>query len=106
METNFLFHCFFVFRPFETVLKNLEPLFELDFLLPRTFMTAVDLQDLDKVIQTRKIPMEVCLANLTYHVKTNRPRPYGIDMRFPYTLSLGEKVHSYFDILYCIMAGV
>lgn len=65
-------------------------------------MTAVDLQNLDQVIQTRKIPMEVCLANLTYHVKINRPRPYEYDMRFPSYLSREEKVHSNCDVLYCI----
>ncbi|XP_053391035.1 E3 ubiquitin-protein ligase rnf213-alpha-like, partial [Mercenaria mercenaria] len=79
---------------FETILENLEPVFEIDYLMPRTFMTAVDLDDLEKVIQTGKIPVEVCLANLTYHVRVNRPNAYqdyyGSTYWFP-TISLEEK---------------
>lgn len=55
-------------------------------------MTAVDLNDLDKVIKTTKIPVEVCLANLTYHVKANRPSLNHYDSFYP-SISLKEKVY-------------
>ncbi|XP_053390334.1 E3 ubiquitin-protein ligase RNF213-like [Mercenaria mercenaria] len=62
--------------PINSVLQVVEPLFEMDYLLPRTFMTAVELKDLDAVIKSQKIPLEVCLANLTYFLRTTKPRPY------------------------------
>jgi hypothetical protein len=67
----------------------------MDHLLPRTFLTAVDLDDLEKVIIARKIPTEICLATVTYYVKVNQPQLYFNNWTgyyyFP-SISLEEKV--------------
>ncbi|XP_060580486.1 E3 ubiquitin-protein ligase rnf213-alpha-like [Ruditapes philippinarum] len=57
----------------ETILENLEPLFVMDHLLPRTFMTVINLNELEKVIMTGKIPVETCLATITYYIKIYQP---------------------------------
>ncbi|XP_053391032.1 E3 ubiquitin-protein ligase rnf213-alpha-like, partial [Mercenaria mercenaria] len=62
--------------PIENMLKHLQPLFEADYFLPRSFIAAVDLGDLQKVIETKTIPVEACLAHLTYRLKTIKPLSY------------------------------
>lgn len=64
------------FRPIDETLTLLEPMFEIDYLLPRTFLTAVRLKELNSVIKTEKIPVEICLANLIYNIKITRPGLY------------------------------
>ncbi|XP_060561077.1 E3 ubiquitin-protein ligase RNF213-like, partial [Ruditapes philippinarum] len=74
-------HCVKYFRgktdhweiPIEKTLDVLEPMFEMDYLLPRSFVTAVRLRELDSVIATGKIPTEIILANLFFHIKDTRP---------------------------------
>jgi hypothetical protein len=61
------------FRPIEKTLDVLEPMFEMDYLLPRSFVTAVRLRELDSVIALGKIPTEIILANLFFHIKDTRP---------------------------------
>ncbi|XP_053396351.1 E3 ubiquitin-protein ligase RNF213-like isoform X8 [Mercenaria mercenaria] len=59
--------------PAEKMLKLLQPLFEMDYLLPRSFIAAVDLADLEKVLETRAIPVEACLAYMTYMLNVTKP---------------------------------
>jgi hypothetical protein len=49
-------------------------MFEVDYLLPRTFMSALELKHLKTVILTGKIPAEVVLANLIFFVRKTKPR--------------------------------
>lgn len=46
----------------------------MDYLLPRSFIAAVDLWDLQKVLETREVPVEACLAHLTYQLVHHRPK--------------------------------
>jgi hypothetical protein len=79
----------------ENILKHLKALFEMDYLLPRTLIAAMDLEDLQGLIQTNTIPVEVCLANLVFQLRTYKPKAvYYHDLRswrFPY-MSSEEKV--------------
>ena len=52
----------------------LEPMFEVDYLLPRTFLAAIELRDLAFVIKSGKIPIEVCVGNLIYWIKKTQPK--------------------------------
>ncbi|XP_053396010.1 E3 ubiquitin-protein ligase rnf213-alpha-like [Mercenaria mercenaria] len=58
----------------EKTLDLMEPMFEIDYLLPRSFITAVRLRELGTVIKTGKVPAEILLANLFFHIKDTRPR--------------------------------
>ncbi|XP_053390338.1 E3 ubiquitin-protein ligase rnf213-alpha-like, partial [Mercenaria mercenaria] len=76
------------------MLKHLQPLFEADYFLPRSFIAAVDLGDLQKVIETKTIPVEACLAHLTFRLKTIKPLSY-VDYRDNcsklYAMTMDEK---------------
>ena len=60
----------YYFSPVLEYVKYLEPLFQLDRLLPRTLIAVMKFQNLDESFIV-KIPIEVCLANLSYFVKKN-----------------------------------
>ncbi|XP_062573624.1 uncharacterized protein LOC134235507 [Saccostrea cucullata] len=56
------------------LLKKLEPMFPIDYLLPRTFSAALSLEKLSKVCSANAIPSEVILAVVYYYMKAkNRP---------------------------------
>ncbi|KAL3881513.1 hypothetical protein ACJMK2_027945, partial [Sinanodonta woodiana] len=57
---------------FLDTLNHLLPLFEMDYLLPRSIMAMLTLNEAVEVIGTGRIPFEVCAANLTYFVKTSK----------------------------------
>ncbi|KAL4233165.1 hypothetical protein ACF0H5_007850 [Mactra antiquata] len=81
--------------PVLEMLRDLKPLFEIDYLLPRTFIASVDLKDLHILFEEATIPVDACLANLTYQVKQNRPQTYYSYTTGILTLmspSLGEKI--------------
>ncbi|KAK3585575.1 hypothetical protein CHS0354_036762 [Potamilus streckersoni] len=59
----------------EQVVGILHPLFEMDFLLPRTFMAMLLLDEIVEVIKTGKIPFEICAATIFYYVKVTRNGP-------------------------------
>lgn len=48
----------------------LEPMFEMDFYLPRCFMAVLKFEKLD-VVSTKAFPPEVTLAGLFYYFKTS-----------------------------------
>ncbi|XP_060597648.1 E3 ubiquitin-protein ligase rnf213-alpha-like, partial [Ruditapes philippinarum] len=75
----------------EKMLSILSPLFEMDYLLPRSFLAAVDLSDLQKVLETREIPVEACLARLTYQLKVNKPETNYYDSSKLRDMSNAEK---------------
>ncbi|XP_062591685.1 E3 ubiquitin-protein ligase rnf213-alpha-like, partial [Saccostrea cucullata] len=52
-----------------SVLKLLEPMFEMDFYLPRSIMAVLKLQKLD-VVTTKAFPPEVTLAGLYFYFRT------------------------------------
>ena len=55
---------------FETLYCCLSPLFELDHLLPRTFIASMDYNHAVKWLSTGNFPPEVTLANICYFAKT------------------------------------
>ena len=63
--------CFLLFSDVELLLRRLEPLFAVDQLLQRTLMAAMSASNIEVLITSQKIPPEVCMANLTYFLKTN-----------------------------------
>ncbi|KAL3881521.1 hypothetical protein ACJMK2_027953, partial [Sinanodonta woodiana] len=60
----------------EEFVSVLYPLFEVDYLLPRTFMAMLSVTEVEEVIKTGKIPLEVCAATLSHYVLVTRPREY------------------------------
>ncbi|KAK3585584.1 hypothetical protein CHS0354_036771 [Potamilus streckersoni] len=58
----------------EQVVSTLHPIFEIDYLLPRTFMALLKLEAVIDAVKTGMIPLEVCAATLTFYVRTTRPR--------------------------------
>lgn len=52
------------------MLQMLEPMFEMDFYLPRCFMAVLKFEKLD-VVSTKAFPPEVTLAGLFYYLKTS-----------------------------------
>ncbi|XP_021363650.1 E3 ubiquitin-protein ligase rnf213-alpha-like, partial [Mizuhopecten yessoensis] len=53
------------------LLPKLAPLFEVDYLLPRTLMTVVKLANMPDVVRSRLFSPDLCVAKLYYHVKSN-----------------------------------
>lgn len=51
------------------MLKKLEPMFEMDFYLPRSFMAVLKLDKLE-VVKSKVLPPEVTLAGLYYFFNT------------------------------------
>lgn len=51
------------------ILKKLEPMFEMDFYLPRSFMSVLQLDKLE-VVKSKILPPEVTLAVLYYFFNT------------------------------------
>jgi hypothetical protein len=59
-----------IFRPLlEEILKILEPYFEVDYLLPRTLMACLTLEQLPIVVRSGLIPPDITLASLCFHVR-------------------------------------
>nr|XP_022293483.1 E3 ubiquitin-protein ligase rnf213-alpha-like isoform X1 [Crassostrea virginica] len=54
------------------LLDRLSPLFEMDYLLPRSFMAALKYEQLKEVVPSELIPVEVTLATLYYFVKSHK----------------------------------
>ncbi|XP_053391300.1 E3 ubiquitin-protein ligase RNF213-like, partial [Mercenaria mercenaria] len=54
------------------MVKNLFPLFKMDYLMPRTFLAATPLKELQGLISLGLFPVEVCLANLIFHLRSSR----------------------------------
>jgi hypothetical protein len=81
------------------MLKHLQPLFDADYLLPRSFIASVDLEDLQELIETKAIPVDACLAHLTYRLKTHKPHKYyhrADNCYRLYEMKNDEKVVAYF----------
>ena len=53
----------------EEILVNLAPYFEVDYLLPRTLMACLTLEQLPIVVRSGFIPPDITLASLCFHVR-------------------------------------
>ena len=51
------------------ILVILEPYFEVDYLLPRTLMACLKLEQLPIVVRSGLIPPDITLASLCFHVR-------------------------------------
>ncbi|KAK3585576.1 hypothetical protein CHS0354_036763 [Potamilus streckersoni] len=87
--------------PFHEIVTVLHPLFELDYLLPRTIMAMLNLEDIEGIIKIKKIPNEVCAACLVYFVKITKPFP-----RLTYQTEPEKKVSAAIDALLDICKGI
>ncbi|XP_053396017.1 E3 ubiquitin-protein ligase rnf213-alpha-like [Mercenaria mercenaria] len=56
--------------PLLEVIQTLQPLFVVDFLLPRTIMACLNVSEVFDAISTGMIPVEICCATLVYFLKT------------------------------------
>ncbi|KAL3881514.1 hypothetical protein ACJMK2_027946, partial [Sinanodonta woodiana] len=59
-------------EPCDKLFTDLQSLFELDYLLPRTMMAMLKVDEVEGVIKIGKIPLDVSAACLVYFVKTTR----------------------------------
>ena len=82
-----------------TLLEKVEPLFEVDYLLPRTFMASLNLREIKEVIESGKMPVEVCCATLNYFLKKT-PHRYGSTQTSQEPTVSNS--HCYIPNVYCI----
>ncbi|KAL3881537.1 hypothetical protein ACJMK2_027969, partial [Sinanodonta woodiana] len=59
--------------PFQDVVRFLSPLFELDYLLPRTLMAALTLPEIETLIKLQIIPPEICVAACIFYIRHTKP---------------------------------
>lgn len=59
----------YTLRDAKAMLEYLTPLFPMDYLLPRSFVAALEFEQLKDVVPTELIPVEVTLAALYYFSK-------------------------------------
>ena len=83
------------FRHLKEVLDVLEPLFSVDCFLPRSFMAALSLTEVQEVIELDRVPMYVCIATMNYFLKSTVPS-YRWNRGEP---TLEEKVHFIITLL-------
>ena len=67
---SYLTFIFYVCRSVDEILQRLTPYFEIDYLLPRSFMASLKMKELEPVISSNTIPLEVSLAALFYYLKS------------------------------------
>ncbi|XP_052062678.1 E3 ubiquitin-protein ligase rnf213-alpha-like isoform X2 [Mytilus californianus] len=58
-------------RPKDEILEKLKPYFEVDYLLPRTFLASLKLELIHTVVISHYIPPEISLASSIYYLKKN-----------------------------------
>ncbi|CAG2246214.1 RNF213 [Mytilus edulis] len=56
-------------RPVDEVVKKLTPYFEVDYLLPRTFLGSLNLDMLYSIVTAYNIPPDITLASTCYYIK-------------------------------------
>ena len=49
---------------------DLAPLFCVDYLLPRTLLSVMSLEHIEKIFTSMVVPPDACLANVFYFVNT------------------------------------
>lgn len=63
------------------MLECLSPLFRMDYLLPRSFVAALEFEQLKDVVPTELIPVEVTLAGLYYFSKKHKVTTHKNEVR-------------------------
>lgn len=56
-------------RPKDEIIDKLKPYFEVDYLLPRTLMASLKLEQIHSVVTSIFIPPEISLASSFYYLK-------------------------------------
>ena len=84
-------HVLFIHRPIDSYIRFLAPLFEVDFMLPRTLMSVMSPKHIPKMCGVLNMPPEVILAVLYYYI-------HNIQWSSNYGFSLADiqKVHIQF----------
>lgn len=75
---------YYIFRNPKDLLDRLSPLFEMDYLLPRSFMAALKYEQLKEVVPSELIPVEVTLATLYYFVKSHKVITHKDEVRISF----------------------
>jgi len=58
------------FRPVDQYVEHLAPLFSVDYLLPRTFLSVMNVERIDEIYMLMVVPPDACLANAFYFIHT------------------------------------
>ena len=53
-------------------MQSLPSMFEVDHLLPRSFLALMNLHHIPQLICSKKFPLDACLANVTFFIKTEK----------------------------------
>lgn len=61
--------CFY--RTPEDMLQLLVPMFEMDYLLPRSFVAVLNIEKFETAVCEKKIPIDVVLAGINNFIRTN-----------------------------------
>ena len=85
----YIIHC----RNTIDVLEALQPLFVVDFYLPRTFMACLRVEESAEVLKTGKIPFDVCCASLNFLLKYSSPQ-----YQFTFSITNDEQVCNFKEI--------
>ena len=62
--------CLISFRYTGFLLNDLQPYYEVDYLLPRTIMAVMSVNSLKNVVYTEKFSPELAIGALYYYVKS------------------------------------
>lgn len=60
--------CFY--RTPQQMLQLLAPMFEMDYLLPRSFVAVLNIEEFETAVCEKKIPIEVVLAGINNFIRT------------------------------------
>ena len=71
-------------------LDDLKPLFHMDYLLPRTLLSVMSLQHVEKIFASMVVPPDACLANICYFVKTEKSLTEKVVMFYFYRASISS----------------
>jgi len=81
---------FYICRPVQQYLDDLKPLFHIDYLLPRTLLSVMSLQHVEKIFASVVVPPDACLANICYFVKTEESLTEKVVMFYFYRASISS----------------
>jgi len=75
MSSVFIYVLFFLlclFRPVDMCIAQLASSFHVDCLLPRTLLSVMSLEHIEKIFESKVVPPDACIANVFYFVLSER----------------------------------
>lgn len=70
MSKNYHYMYLYLTRTPDQVLKMLTPYFQMDYYLPRSFLTSLKLEMIPDIVSSGFIPPDVTLASIFYYIRT------------------------------------